>query len=589
MQAYCSSERNIQILIMLLKLHNIRKIVISPGATNVSFVAPLQKDSWFEVYSSADERSAAYIACGMAEESGEPVVLSCTGATASRNYIPALTEAFYRKLPILAVTSAQPAGRIGHNIPQCVDRTAQLNDIVNLSVQIPIIKDSEDEWAYSVKLNEAILSLRAQGGGPVHINLTTSYGADFSMRNLPPVQVIERIEENDELPKITAASVGIFVGSHTQWSPELTAAVDTFCGIYNGAVLCDHTSNYCGRYEVHPNLVLDQDQYISPRRNPELLIHIGNVSGAYMSLMPKEVWRINPDGVARDTFRKLRYVFEMNELNFFSRYVEASGQKQPSSQLPAVSYYNEWKAEYDRIRGKVPELPFSNVWIAQNTADKLPEKSVLHLGILNSLRSWNFFELPKSVRGYSSTGGFGIDGCVSTLIGASLAAPKRLFFGVVGDLAFFYDMNSIANRHVGNNLRLMVVNNGRGTEFKNYFHHAARLGVDVDPFIAAAGHYGRKSPDLLRHYAADLGFEYMSASNKEEYLASLNRFTSPNALPNPILFEVFTDSQDESDALFAIKNIEISLKGAAKKQAKKFLREALGTKQVERIKRLISK
>ena len=82
---YYSSERSVQLLISLLKQHGIKKIVASPGTTNLSFVASLQQDEWFEVYSSVDERSAAYLACGMAEESGEPVVLSCTGATASRN------------------------------------------------------------------------------------------------------------------------------------------------------------------------------------------------------------------------------------------------------------------------------------------------------------------------------------------------------------------------------------------------------------------------------------------------------------------------------------------------------------------------
>ena len=97
MENYYSSECNIQIVIALLKAYGIRKVIASPGATNLSFVASIQQDTWFDVYSSVDERSAAYIACGMAEESGEPVVLSCTGATASRNYMPGLTEAFYRK------------------------------------------------------------------------------------------------------------------------------------------------------------------------------------------------------------------------------------------------------------------------------------------------------------------------------------------------------------------------------------------------------------------------------------------------------------------------------------------------------------
>ena len=111
-----TNEKNVQIVLALLKAHNIRKVVASPGATNITVVASMQQDPWFEMYSSVDERSAAYIACGLAEESGEPVVLSCTGATASRNYEPGMTEAYYRKLPILALTSTQNTNRIGHLI-----------------------------------------------------------------------------------------------------------------------------------------------------------------------------------------------------------------------------------------------------------------------------------------------------------------------------------------------------------------------------------------------------------------------------------------------------------------------------------------
>ncbi len=95
-QKYYTSEINKQILISLLKAHNIHKVIASPGATNITFIGSIQTDPWFEIYSSVDERSAAYMACGMAAESGEPVVLTCTGATASRNYIPGLTEAYYR-------------------------------------------------------------------------------------------------------------------------------------------------------------------------------------------------------------------------------------------------------------------------------------------------------------------------------------------------------------------------------------------------------------------------------------------------------------------------------------------------------------
>ena len=76
---YYTDERAVQIILYLLKANGIKKIVASPGTTNITFVGSVQQDPWFEVYSSVDERSAAYIACGLAEQSREPVVLTCTG------------------------------------------------------------------------------------------------------------------------------------------------------------------------------------------------------------------------------------------------------------------------------------------------------------------------------------------------------------------------------------------------------------------------------------------------------------------------------------------------------------------------------
>ena len=151
-----TDEKNILLLIALLKLHGIRKIIVSPGAMNITFVGSIQKDSFFEIYSVVDERSAAYMACGLAAESGEPVVLSCTGATASRNYISGLTEAYYRKLPVLAITSAPHIGQIGQNIPQVIDRTQIQKDIAKISLHIPSIYTEEDCWNCELKINEAL-------------------------------------------------------------------------------------------------------------------------------------------------------------------------------------------------------------------------------------------------------------------------------------------------------------------------------------------------------------------------------------------------------------------------------------------------
>lgn len=199
---FYTSERSIQILISLLKQHGIKKVVASPGTTNITLVASLQQDDWFEMYSSVDERSAAYIACGMAAESGEPVVLSCTGATASRNYIPGLTEAYYRKLPVLAVTSTQDISRIGHHIAQVIDRRIIQNDIALLSEHISVTDDITAEWSNTIKINRALLELRHRGGGPVHINLTTTYSLDYSVKKLPQARLIRRIMPQDIFPEL---------------------------------------------------------------------------------------------------------------------------------------------------------------------------------------------------------------------------------------------------------------------------------------------------------------------------------------------------------------------------------------------------
>ena len=580
MDTYYSKEVNVQILVSLMKAYGIRKVIASPGTTNINFVASVQQDPFFEIYSSVDERSAAYIACGLAAESGEAVALSCTGATASRNYIPGLTEAFYRKLPVLAITATQHPGRIGQNMAQVIDRRAVLNDIVNLSIQAPMVHTDEDKWALNVQINRALSELKRHGGGPVHINLETSYNKDFSLKELPQARVINRICYGDDLPKLPNGRIAIFVGDHRKWSDKLTKAVDEFCMKYNGVVLCDQTSNYRGKYRILANLVSAQSQYFSPCLLPELLIDMGNVSGAYMSCNPKQVWRINPDGEIRDTFRKLTSVFEMEELAFFEAYNALNDPKEVHNE-----YYNDFIAERAKIAEKIPELPFSNPWIAQQTVNRLPENSVLYLGILNTLRSWNFFETPGSVTCYSNTGGFGIDGGVSALVGMSLANKEKLYFGVVGDMGFFYDMNALGNRHVGNNIRLMLINNGRGTEFRNYDHPAARFGDDADYYMAAAGHYGAQSHELVKHYAEDLGYEYMSASDKEEYLSAAEKFLTPELTEKSMVFEVFTDHKCESDAIKIMNNLEVSAAGSAKQ----IVKNVLGEKGVSTVKKILGK
>jgi len=580
MTKYYTDEVNAQIVIALLKAHGIRKVIASPGATNVVMVASMQDDPFFEMYSAVDERSAAYMACGLAAESGKPVVISCTGATASRNYVSGMTEAYYRKLPVLAITSAQAIARVGHHIAQVIDRSVIQNDIARLSVTLPIVKDDNDRWECEIAVNRAILELKRQGGGPAHINIPTTYSQSYETKELPVFRVIDRITPTDPFPALPKGKVAVFVGSHANMSPALTEALDQFCATNDSVVFCDHTSGYKGKFRVPFALAGCQTALEIPECRPELLIHIGEITGDYYisKCIGQQVWRVSEDGEIRDTFRKLRYVFEMPEQSFFEHYSK-------TEVIGSDRYLLLCKQPLKSLREKMPELPFSNPWLASKMAHRIPEGSTIHFGILNSLRSWNFFDLPDSVSSASNVGGFGIDGGMSAIIGASLANRDKLYFGVFGDLAFFYDMNSIGNRHVGKNLRILMVNNGKGTEFRQYGHLASQFGDDTDRFIAAAGHFGNKSPTLVKHYAENLGFDYMSASSKGEFEKVYERFLSPKITDHPMLFEVFTDSNQESDALESIMKIETSLKNDVKEMVK----GALGSSGVSKLKKILGK
>lgn len=570
MDKYYSSERNVQIIISLLKANGIKKIVASPGTTNYTLVGSLMCDSWFEIYSSVDERSAAYIACGLAAESGEPVVLSCTGSTASRNYYSGLTEAYYRKLPILAITSHQGTDRIGQLIFQNVDRRNLPSDLVTLSVELPVIKDSRDENYAVMEANKAILELRRNGGGPVHINLFTTYSSDFSVKELPPVRVFRRFYAWDELPNINAQKVCVYVGSHSKFTTQLTEAIDKFCATYDAVVICDHTSGYYGHYRLQPTLSQLQVQVPTLFEKFDLMIHIGEVSAAtFAGTIPtKEIWRVSEDGELRDPFGKLTQVFQMSETMFFKYYAQEGADKH--------SLIDKYKEIFASIYADIPELPFSNIWVASQLSERLPQNSLFHISASNTRRAWNMFQLPSGVESTSNVGCCGIDGSTSALIGASLVNPNKISYLITGDLAFFYDLNSLGNRHIGNNVRILLINNGIGAEFKLSVHKCYAFGNDANKYMAAGGHYGNKSPQLVKHYAEDLGFEYLTASTKEEFLSKADRFVTPELTEKPMIFEVFTNHEDERDALDLMSNIvELGNIDILKRKAKTAIRLGL--------------
>lgn len=539
-----TDDKTTQYLIAMLKAYKINKIVASPGMQNAGFNLIVQDNSFFECHSVIDERSAAYVASGMAYETNEPVVITCTGATASRNYLSAMTEAYYRKLPIIAITFTHYGNKFNLE-PQYVDRSIIQNDIKAISVDLPIINNDYDKNKCLIYLN-AVLSKAVYNKVPVHINVTNKHGAmTFNTKELPSDIWTTKVYDYSNIAtcfeELKNKNVALLIGSHKKFSDFELNTIQDFVVKYNIPVFCDHTSNYRGKNKI---LITHVSSMKKLDTKPDLIIDIGEITGEYATpiLFKKaKVWR-----VANDFEYKCRYgipvekIFNMSESLFFESLNKSS----------FGNNCNYYKTVYNSIKNiEIPEdLPLSNALVCKCLSEKMPKNSSLHLSILNSLRNMNFFNLDNSIDVNCNVGGFGIDGPLSTLVGQSFVNKNKKYFGLIGDLAFFYDMNALGIKEISNNLRIILVNNSRGEEFRlnpqlEEVHHNK-----TDFLVAAQGH----NKGGAGGWAESCGFIYMNAKTRDEFLNKINEFFDKDC-DKPVLFEVITNDNDEKEALRKMK------------------------------------
>ena len=224
------------------------------------------------------------------------------------------------------------------------------------------------------------------------------------------------------------------------------------------------------------------------------------------------------------------------------------------------------------------ELPFSNCYVAQQLHAKIPANSVMNFAILNSLRCWSYFQLDPSIQGYANVAAFGIDGCNSMLFGESMKTDELCFI-VTGDLAFFYDMNALGIRHLKKNVRILLINNNGGAEFKIMTRNW-KNDVRVDDFISANGHNGN-----AKGWAENCGFKYLSASSKNEFENQRDLFVS--SCEQPIVLEVFTKEDDE---VVAMKNlVESNRIQSAQDHLKGMVTNLVGEKGTAYLKKILKR
>lgn len=537
-----SIAKNVRLVIALLKEHGINQLVLSPGGTNAAFARGVQDDPFFRCFSIVDERSALYFAIGIYLSTGKPVAVCCTSAQATRNYIPGLTEAFYKHVPILAITFSKHPQYTYQEYMQAPDQTSLPKDAVRASYSLPYVSDEHDRMLCERLINEAILNLTHKTPAPVQLNvpmLDTELTQD-SPEPLPQVKVIKRYQEGD----MSGLDLGnrrilVVVGENRGFDDS---ALVKFASGTNTAIYVNHLSNMQNDYTVDGNLLLTclTQKEFDETFCPDILISIGGQTGDYpfyhkLAETEKqyEHWRVSETGDIADTYDHLTKVFECSPSQFFSSFILSGTDNE---------YVRVWKEAVGKYV-TVDDLPLSAAFVAQQLCELIPENSYVNFSILNSLRTWNLFRFKNRVNCFCNVGAFGIDGCISTFLGQSVMVDQ-LCFMFVGDLSFFYDMNSLGIRYIGNNVRIVLINNNGGIEFK--LGGRPERFAQIDRFIAAAGHF--KSAE---GWAETNGFEYHSVNTPQEFVQIKDKLVEKSQAP--VLVEVFTSDINDSDAYCAIK------------------------------------
>lgn len=560
---YAKSE-NVRIVLSLLKQHGIRHIVISPGGTNIPLTQGFQCDDFFVCHSVVDERSAMYFAIGLYLELGEPIATTCTSAQATRNYIPGLTEAFYKHAPILAITCSKHPRYTYQEFMQAPDQTSLPKDAVKKSYSMPHVVTADDRLFAIRVANEAILELTHHIAGPVQLNvpIVDNERLAFEDIELPIVRKIIRLQKNDfNCNLVKGKRIMIVAGEHYAYTDKEINSINEFLKHNNAIVYVNHLSNIKTTNNICGNLALSamSQKFFDSELCPDIMISIGGQTGDYAlfgkltnSSVPFEHWRVSNGGDVVDTYDRLTKIFECSYVDFFDSFINEN--------VSDVDYYLKWLRIVDNYNLNV-ELPLSNIYVAQQLYNLIPHNSNINFAILNSLRSWSFFPLDYSIKGFSPVAAFGIDGAMSMTIGQSIVTDNLCFL-VTGDLAFFYDMNSLGIREIRNNVRILCINNGKGAEFTIY----GKQDIDYDSYISAANHYTSSGG-----WVRDCGFVYRRAETKEDLSKYLKEFISPSH--KPIVLEVFTNSDDEAKALSIIidKNKVGTTNENLKQQAKKLL------------------
>lgn len=548
-----TDKKNILQLVALLKEHDIKKIVLCPGSRNAPIVHTLANHPFFTCYSMTDERSAAFFALGLALHGGQPAAICCTSGSALLNIHPAVSEAFYQKVPLVVISADRPGAWIGQMDGQTLPQPGVFGALVKKSVNLPEIHTDEDEWYCNRLVNEALLELNHHGKGPVHINIPISEPLfRFTVEELPEVRVITRyqglnvydreysglIERLNKYNRrmIIAGQMSLIYLFEKKYTKQLYKHFVWLTEhIGNRIVPGIPVKNFdAALYALDTHGTTEANERTSQQDLvPDLVITYGGhiVSKRLKQFLrthpPREHWHVSPDGEVADLYGSLTTVIEMDPFEFLEKIAFLLENK-------PTEYPRTWENKTRDL--PEPEFAYSEMAAIGALIKSIPVPAALHLGNSSTVRYAQLYKLPEDIEVCCNRGTSGIEGSLSTAIGYSVCSDK-LNFVALGDLSFFYDMNALWNSNYGCNLRIMLLNNGGGEIF-----HALpglKMADKTHQFVTAPHKTSAKG------WAEERGFTYFAVNNMEELTEAMTTFTQPAPYNQPMLMEVFTDATED--------------------------------------------
>ena len=533
-----------QSIIEICKVSNVRHIVISPGSRNAPLTIGFTNNPFFECYSIADERCAAFFALGIAQQLQEPVAVVCTSGSALLNYYPAFAEAFYSQIPLLVLSADRPQDKIDIGDGQTI---RQENVFENHSLYNANLTENASE-ENDLKIQTAIHFSVSQKG-PVHINVPFEeplYETVLSSSVKPKLISFPDDEKpledfNVYVKKWNSASKKLFlIGGDVPNCIEQT--ILNRLGEDNSViVMTEVTSNL-----HHPNFVTNIDTLITPftekdfkNFQPDILVTIGGmivskrIKAFLRKYKPIEHWHIDSLR-AYDTFGCLTKHFKIAPNVFFNSFLPKT--------IAIKSNYLESILEIRAFRKLksdeyLSKIRFSDLKAFEIILPMLPKHSQLQISNSSPIRYTQLFQINPSIEVFCNRGTSGIDGSTSTAIGAALASGKETIL-ITGDVSFLYDSNALWNNYIPQNFKIIIINNSGGGIFRILPGHQENKTFNT---------YFETSHNLTaKHLAKMYQFDYQVANDEKALEKEMLLFTNAT---KPTILEVFTPSKCNDSVL----------------------------------------